>query len=146
MKHSSQIRISVLIIGIALWITSSVIDYHLFGKSNLFSPGPTELLLRTTLISALIATGEIILRYDNKVSFERKRVEVAEQERDLAFRKGLVHGNQEIRNMIIMAYQAVYLAELNRLTNEDAFKLVKDNLESADEVLYDMLPEVEIEN
>jgi len=143
MRISSQIRITVLFMCVVLWITSSFIDYHLFGESNLFSPGPVELFTRAALMAALLATGEIIIGYEKKVAQQRRRANEAEKDRDLAFRRGLYSGNKEIRNNLIVAYQAVHLAEINEMGNEHAFRIVKENLESMDQVLDGMLPELE---
>ena len=128
---------------VVLWITNSFIDYHLFGEANLFSPGPVELFTRTALMAALMATGEIIIGYEKKVALERGRANEAEKDRDLAFRRGLYSGNKEIRNNLIVAYQAVHLAEINEMGNDHAFRIVKENLESMDQVLDGMLPELE---
>jgi hypothetical protein len=130
-------------IGVLQWILEGLVNNVILKLSSFFL-FPEDLFVRSCLFAFLIIGGELIIHYEKFIGLWRNQIKRMENEKKHIFNVGL-KGNTEIREKVIVAYQAFQLYVDGRLDIEEFSDVIEKNLTKTIAVLDGELKGLEVD-
>ena len=139
MKQSNILRLYFVIVGVFVGILDGLIDvfiYKVYSPEDFFKPNSFEMYYRTVLFLVVILSGELIIRFKSKA-------DKMKEESDRLFMFGIYDKNKDVRNKLIISYQAALMAIDDQMDTGEALIIIKNSLEEAGIMFDEILPQLE---
>lgn len=139
-----EIRITMIIISEIIWILDTIMDHFVFLENESFLYcllfNTQEIFTRSFFAVLLMMIGEVIIYGRRGIIAKEKEMYEAEK---LAYRRGIRTIGQEIRNKIILSYQAFDLVQSGRIDKDEAIEVSKKNMKQVSDILEHLINELE---
>ena len=136
MKKINVLRFYIIIVGVIVGVLDGLIDvfiYEQYSPADFFTPNSFEMYYRSVLFLVVIISGEFIIRFITKT-------DMVKEESERLFMLGIYDKNKDVRNKLIISYQAALMAIDGQMDKDEALIIIKSSMKDAGITFKEIIP------